>query len=153
VVSDNAVGSVDAVGVLYTKFSRVWAHTGQLLYACEDGSKDISVVVGPLVLNHGNQTFKAHAGIDMLCGEGLKRAVFFAVVLDENVVPDLEDVGVVLVDEMGGVAPTDTIEVNFAINLVRAGILPRRAPLYLQGPQGPVAPISEDALEHSTEHE
>jgi len=51
----------------------------------------------------------------MLCGKWAEGAVFFTVELDEHVVPNLEHIGVILVDKVSGVASTNTVEVDFAV--------------------------------------
>jgi len=46
-------------------------------------------------------------------GKGAKRPIVFAVELDEHIVPDLQDVRIVLVDEMTSVSATYAIIMNF----------------------------------------
>ena len=41
----------------------------------EDWHEDISVVVGPFILNDGDQSLEAHATIDMFGGKGPQGAV------------------------------------------------------------------------------
>ena len=45
----------------------------------------------------------------MLLSQGLEAAVGLAVELHEDQVPDLEHVGVVLIDEVSGVAASDAV--------------------------------------------
>jgi hypothetical protein len=114
VVRDDAVRGVDAVGVFVAEAALVGAHARKLVYFVEDGGEDVGVVVGAPVLDDGDEALEAHAGVDVLGGEGTERAVVLAVELDEDVVPDLEDIGVVLVDEVRRVSAADAVKVDFA---------------------------------------
>jgi hypothetical protein len=115
VIRNNTVSSVNSVNILRSELSSVIPSTSQLLDFGEYGGEDVGVVVGALILDDGYETLEAHASVDVLGGEGLERAVGFTVELDENVVPDFEYIGVVLIDEVGGVTTADTIEVDFAV--------------------------------------
>ena len=89
--------------------------------------EDVGVVVGSFVLEDGDEAFEAHAGIDVFGWEGAERAVLLAIELDEDVVPDLDDVGVAGVDEVGGVAFLDAhrgeaIDVDLCAGAARAGL-------------------------------
>ena len=71
-ISNDAVCSVDAVLVLIAELARVWPYTSELLDLLEEGEEDIGVVVGTLVLDYGDKTLEAHAGIDVLRRKGLQ---------------------------------------------------------------------------------
>ena len=60
-------------------------------------------------LDDGDESLEAHSAVDVLLGERLEAAVGLAVELHEHEVPDLQNVGVVLVDEVRRVAPSDTV--------------------------------------------
>jgi hypothetical protein len=51
----------------------------------------------------------------MLCGEWPERPIILTVELDENVVPDFEDIWVILIDQMGSVAISNAVKMNFAV--------------------------------------
>ncbi|KAI3487195.1 hypothetical protein L1887_48905 [Cichorium endivia] len=121
VVRDDAVGGVDAVGVLCAELAGVGARAGELLDLGKDGGEDVGVVVGGLVLEDGDEALEAHAGVDVLCGEGPQGAVVLAVELHKDVVPDLDDVGVVHVDEVCGVAAADPVVVDLGAGAAGAG--------------------------------
>ncbi len=65
-----------------------------------EGLEDVGVVVGAFALHDHAEALEAHAGIDVLGFQGFKGAVGFAVELHEDEVPDFDDLGVVLVDEV-----------------------------------------------------
>lgn len=56
----------------------------------------------------------------MLGRQRFEGTVVFAVELDENVVPDLEDVGVVLVDEMCSISAAYPVIVNLTEYIISA---------------------------------
>jgi hypothetical protein len=114
-VGDDPVCSVDAIGIVGTKAPLVRTNAREFANLVEDGQEDVGIVVGPSVLDDGDQSLEAHAGIDVFGRKGAKRAVVFAVELDEDVVPDFQNVGIVLVDEMGGVSAAYAIIVDFAV--------------------------------------
>ena len=53
----------------------------------------------------------------MLRRQSAKRAIWFAVELDENVIPDLQHVGIILIDKMCSITPSDTIVMYFTANV------------------------------------
>ena len=60
-------------------------------------------------LDDRDESLEAHSAVDVLLGERLEAAVGLAVELHEDQVPDLQHVGVVLVDEVCRVAPSDPV--------------------------------------------
>ena len=82
---------VDAVSIRFSDLALVGAGTCGLLNRAEQWEEDIGVIVGALVLQHRDQTLEAHAGVDVLAGEGFQAGIFLAVELDEDEVPDLQD--------------------------------------------------------------
>jgi hypothetical protein len=60
----------------------------------------------------GDQPLQPHPGVHVLGREELERAVLLAVELDEDVVPELDDIGVARVDQARGVPPADAVEVD-----------------------------------------
>lgn len=113
-VRNDSVGSVNAILVFVSELAGIVPRPGQLLNLGEDGREDIGIVVGRDVVEDGDEPLEAHTGVDVLVGKGAERAGRFTVVLDEDVVPDLEDVWVVGVDQLGDGAATDTIKVDLA---------------------------------------
>ncbi|KAI7360092.1 Alanine--tRNA [Hortaea werneckii] len=67
-------------------------------------------VISWILLNRGVNT---STGIDVLVRQRLQSAVRLTVVLDEDVVPDLEHIRVILVDEICSIAIADAVVVNF----------------------------------------
>lgn len=112
-VGDDAVGGVDAIYIVGTKAPFVRTNAGEFSDLVKNGKEDICIVIGSPVLDGGDQSFKAHAGVDVFRGKGTKRPIVFAVKLDEDIVPDLQDVRIVLVDEMTSVSATYAIIMNF----------------------------------------
>jgi hypothetical protein len=103
VIGDDSVGGIDAIGVLLAKLGVVGAGTRDFLDLLKQRCEDVGVVVGHLLLQQADQALEAHASVDVLVRQRSQRPVGFAVVLHEDVVPDLDDLGVVCVDELGSV--------------------------------------------------
>ena len=115
-VRNDAVGGVNPVLVICTKLARVGSYTRQLLDLDEERVEYVGVVVGVNALESRDKALEAHACVDVLRGEGTERPVGLAVELDKHVVPDFEDIRVVFVHEVRGVAPSNAVEVYFAIH-------------------------------------
>jgi hypothetical protein len=92
-------------------------------------------------LDDRNQALEAHSSIDVFVWKRSEGTISLTIELDEDVVPDLNDVWIVLIDEVCSLPPTYAIIVDFACqgseNLSTSRIF-----AYLHGPHGPVAPIS-----------
>ncbi|GAB1387898.1 hypothetical protein MASR1M6_00780 [Rubrivivax sp.] len=56
----------------------------------EQGREEVDLVVAVHMLQHRGQALEAHAGVDTGLGQAVHRAVFGAVELHEDVVPDLD---------------------------------------------------------------
>ena len=69
-----------------------------LFYDIKQRFKEVGVVVGVDALQDAGDAFEPHACVDVLGGEWFEGSGL-AIELDEDEVPDLDDVGVVLVDE------------------------------------------------------
>ena len=89
VICNDTVGGIDAVLVFIAELARVWPNPSQLLDLLEEREENVRVVVRTLVLDNGDETLEAHAGVNMFRRERLEGAVIFAIELDEDVVPDL----------------------------------------------------------------
>ena len=113
-VGDDAEGDVDFFLFGFTCGARS-RQGARVLFAAEffdlveEGAKDVGVVVRDFVgvleggevlraVDDGDDALEAHAGIDVLGGEGDEAAVGVGVVLDEDVVPDFDTAGVGAVD-------------------------------------------------------
>ena len=119
VVGDHAVGDVGVV----VELARVGARAGAGADRLEDGRPQVGVVVRALVLDDAHEALEAHARVDMLRGQRLERAVGLAVELDEDVVPDLEHIGVARVHEVRGVASAaDPVVVDLGARTARARV-------------------------------
>jgi hypothetical protein len=112
-VGDDSVGGVNAIYIVGTKTPLVRTNAGEFSDLVKNGKEDICIVIGSLVLDGRDQSLKAHAGVDVFGRKGAERPIVFAVELDEYVIPDLQDVGIILVDEMSSVSATYAIIVNF----------------------------------------
>jgi hypothetical protein len=112
-VRDDAVSSVDAIHVVSTKAPFVWTSSSEFADLFKDGQEDVGIVVGSPVLDGGDQSLEAHTGINVFGWKRAKGPVVFAVELDEDVVPDFQDIRIVLVDKMSGVSAAYAIVVDF----------------------------------------
>ena len=74
---------------------------GSLAQVADQRLEDVRVVVALLALQDGGEALEAHAGVDVAGREGLEGTVGLAHELHEDEVPDLDDLRVVLVDEVG----------------------------------------------------
>ena len=92
--------------VFGAQFPGVRARASRFLKSLEKRQKHVRVVIGPLVLQHGDDAFEAHAAIDVLLRQRTQRFVRLAIESHEDEIPDFEDIGVVHVDEMRGVPST-----------------------------------------------
>ncbi len=118
VVGDHPVGDVRVTG----QRAAVGRGPGAGGDGREDRRPEVGVVVAPPVLKHRDQALEAHAGVDVAGGQELQGPAGLAVELDEDVIPDLEDVGVAGVDQRGGVAPADPVEVDLRTGAARPGV-------------------------------
>lgn len=142
-IGDDSIGSVNAVFVFVTKFAFVRSRASKLLNLGEYGSENVGIVVGRDIVKYGNKSFKTHSSVYMLGRKCSQFARGLTVVLDENVVPNLKDIGVIGVDKVSGLSTTDSVKVNFTVNSSKLTLISTEANYtHLQGPQGPVAPIS-----------
>ena len=74
------------------------APTRERLGRGDDRPEEIGVVVAADALEHGSNALEAHAGVDVLGREVLQRTVRFAVVLNENEIPELDEARAPAVD-------------------------------------------------------
>mmetsp|Transcript_24074 Transcript_24074/g.61499 ORF Transcript_24074/g.61499 Transcript_24074/m.61499 type:complete len:563 (-) Transcript_24074:625-2313(-) len=95
VVSDHAIRHEDIAGVLVIILVLVWRRGGS---ECVDGVKepgeDVDLVVRRLAEEDGRDALEPHASVHAGRRQRRQGAVLFAVELHEDVVPDLEHVGV-----------------------------------------------------------
>ena len=118
VVGEHAVGDVGLV----LEVGGVGLRAARGADRLEDRREDLGVVVAALALDDRDEPLEAHAGVDVLRRQRLERAVRLAIELDEDEVPDLEDVGVARVDERRRVASADAVEVDLRAGAARAGL-------------------------------
>ena len=97
-IGNGAIGRILEGGVLLKDKASVRSNLGILLNLTEEGLEDINVVVRGLVLKEGYQSLQSHAGIDVLIGQSGK-AGFVSVVLDEDNVPDFDDIWIVRINQ------------------------------------------------------
>ena len=74
--------------------------SSNLLLGLDDRLEDIGIIVGMLALEHAYEALEAHTGIDDVHRELLERAVGLTVELHEHEVPDLDDLGIVLIHQV-----------------------------------------------------
>ncbi|EMR01577.1 hypothetical protein ADICEAN_03282 [Cesiribacter andamanensis AMV16] len=96
-------------------------------YLLDHGLKNVRIVVRGLELNGAHQALKAHARIHMAGGQQFQAAIGLAVKLDEYQVPDLDYLGMVIVDQLPARHPIDLclgaqVDVNFGAGTAGAGI-------------------------------
>src|SRR5580658_1974465 len=70
-----------------------------LPYRRDCAGKDIGVIVRVLALQYPYESLKAHASVDMTCRKGLKTAILQPVELHEHVIPDLDDLRMIVIDQ------------------------------------------------------
>ena len=70
---------------------------GNSLYLPDYRGKHIGIVIGLHTLHYHAQTFKAHSGIHMFGRQGFQLSVGLPIVLHKNQVPDLNDLGVIII--------------------------------------------------------
>ncbi|CAG0884700.1 unnamed protein product, partial [Darwinula stevensoni] len=51
-------------------------------------------------LNNRDKTFKSHATINVLLGQGTEDPILFSIELDENKIPDFQDIGIIHIHQM-----------------------------------------------------
>src|ERR1700730_16169375 len=67
---------------------------------CSDRpGEDIGIVIRMFALQNANETLESHAGIDMPGRKGLKTSILQSIELDEHVVPDLDNLRMIVIDE------------------------------------------------------
>ncbi len=86
--------------------------------------EQVDLVVRMHALQHGGDTFQAHAGIDRGFGQRMHDARFVAVVLHEDVVPDFDEAVAVLIRAAGRAAGNMCAVVveNFGTGAAGAGV-------------------------------
>lgn len=139
-VRDDSIRCINTVRVLLSKISLVWSHSTDLLRFLNDRREKLCVIVRPFPLYYGHKPFKTHCPIDVVFGKGPMGTITFAIKLDEDNVPEFEHVWVILVHQVRGVAATNPIEVNFAVQDLSLNAILVDMGIYVQGPQGPVPP-------------
>ncbi len=122
-VGDHAVGDVGLV----LEVRGIGLRAARGADRLEDRREDVGVVVAALALETETSRSKPMPVSTCLAGSGVERAVGLAVELDEDEVPDLDDVGIAAVDEA----------------CRRRGPPCGRCGSRVHGPHGPVSPISQ----------
>jgi len=95
---------------------------GELGDGLDEGHEDVGVVVGRLALDDGDDALEAHAGVHALGRQFVEGAVGLAVVLHEDVVPDLDDLGRAGVDHVRRAAVGGQVEMDFRARAAGAGL-------------------------------
>mmetsp|Transcript_25502 Transcript_25502/g.54394 ORF Transcript_25502/g.54394 Transcript_25502/m.54394 type:complete len:414 (+) Transcript_25502:1750-2991(+) len=115
VIGDDSIGHIhESIVLLRTDLASVWSGSSrQHPNFFEKRLKDIRVVVGIDTLQDRGQSLESHTRIDVLRWQRAQASVGFAIELNKDVVPDLDNVGQVGIDQLGRIASTDSIVVNF----------------------------------------
>ena len=87
-----------------------------------DWREHVGVVVAVLPLNHRADALEAHAGIDVLCWQRREALIFVAVELDEDEVPDFDDLVRAAVNERAAASVRRAVDVNFGTRAARPGV-------------------------------
>ncbi|TFA98277.1 hypothetical protein CCMA1212_009972 [Trichoderma ghanense] len=111
VVCDNSVGGINTICVVGAVLVGIGSGASNLLNLLEERREAIGGIVGGGVLQRRDQTLEAHTGIDVLGRQGLEASVLLSVELHENEVPDLDNHGIVHVDETGSIASSNLVVV------------------------------------------
>jgi hypothetical protein len=112
-VRNNTVSSIDSISIFIAKPSLVCSKSSDFLNSFENRGKYIRVIVGSLLLDYGHKTLKTHAGVNVFRRQTLESTIMFTIELDKDVVPDFQNVRVILVDKLGSVPSSDTVKMNF----------------------------------------
>ena len=75
-------------------------HSAKLFYFANDGLENVGVVVGVLALEHANETFESHSGIDNIHCQRSERTVGLTIELHKHDVPNLDDLRIILVHKL-----------------------------------------------------
>ena len=92
VIGDNAHGYI-TFGIRAIRYSC------NFCYFSEQRSKNIGIVIALCALKHHAKTLESHTRIHMLCRQRNQRTVSLPVVLDKYVVPDFNNLRMVVVNE------------------------------------------------------
>lgn len=117
-ISDNAVGSINAIDILCTKLASVWTCTAKFLNLDQYWVKDVCIIVGQPVLDDRDDTFETHASVHMFRWKSFEGSVFLSVKLDKDVVPYFDDCRVVTIDKMGNLTTTYSIDMHFTVIVI-----------------------------------
>jgi hypothetical protein len=114
-ICNDSISSINAVYVLFSEFALIRSDSTDFLYPLENRCENVGVIVRSSVLDYGHQSLEAHSSVDVLCRQRSEGPIIFAVELDEDVVPDFEDIWVILIDQMCCVAVPNAIKMNFTV--------------------------------------
>lgn len=119
VICQDSVGGIETVLVVLAELARVRSSAGHLLNLVKVRGEYVGVIVGLYVLQARDESLETHSSVDMLGRQRSKAAIVLSVVGHEDVVPDFEDVRVVLIDEVSGVSTSDSVEMDLATRPTR----------------------------------
>lgn len=144
-IGDHPIGSINPILVFIPKFALIRTDTTQFLDFLEDWAEYISVIIWSFVLNDRDQPLETHPSVDVSHRKWFQWSIVFPIELNENIVPYFEYIGVILIDQMSCVPPPYAIVVYLTEwAWVLNGIEGSNGNFTcLQGPHGPVAPISD----------
>mmetsp|Transcript_51491 Transcript_51491/g.85529 ORF Transcript_51491/g.85529 Transcript_51491/m.85529 type:complete len:613 (+) Transcript_51491:698-2536(+) len=117
VVSDDTVSGVEVLvgGIVSAVLARVRVGgAGHFLDTPEDLLEHVDVVVAHLLLQNRRDPLQSHSSVDVFGGKGVEGLGVLAVVLDEDKVPDLNDLRVVHVHQVGDVSASHTVVVDLS---------------------------------------
>jgi hypothetical protein len=99
VIGDNADRYIDFFFFIVLRLDRIFC-TGDAFNFPDQRREDIGVVVRLYALQNHAKTLESHSGVDVLRRQFFKRAVGLAVEFHEHVVPYLDNLRMVGVDEL-----------------------------------------------------
>ena len=88
----------------------------------EDRCPEVGVVVAGLALQHGHQALESHSGVDVPGRQADQPRRRLPVVLDEDQVPDLDDLGVVGIHQLPRLPVADPVVVELGAGPAGAGV-------------------------------
>jgi hypothetical protein len=113
-IRNYTICGIDTIHIIITELACIWPNTCDLLNPREEWSKDVGVIIRSYTLNGCDKALKTHASVNVFGGKGLQGTVILAIELDEDIIPDLHNEGVIFIDKAGGITATYVVIVDLA---------------------------------------
>ena len=111
-VRNHTIRGIDTIYILITELACIRSHACGLVDPKEEWSKNVSVVIRSYTLNGCDKALKPHASVNVFGGKGLQGTIILTIELDEDIIPDLHDEGVIFIDKVGGITTTYVVIMN-----------------------------------------